>query len=59
VLHGSDDVLVSPQAGKDTAAHIKDAELCIVQGMGHDLPPSLYAFVAGVIADNARRMFER
>lgn len=56
VLHGSDDPLVPPEAGKDTAANIKGAELLIVEGMGHDFPPSLFGFVAGVIADNARRM---
>ena len=57
VLHGSDDPLVSPEAGKDTAANIKGAELLIVEGMGHDFPPSLFGFVAGVIADNACRVF--
>jgi pimeloyl-ACP methyl ester carboxylesterase len=57
VLHGADDPLVSPDAGKDTAAHIKGAELLIVEGMGHDIPPSLFAFVARAIADNARRSF--
>jgi len=57
VLHGSDDPLVPPEAGKDTAANIKGAELLIVEGMGHDFPPSLFGFVAGVIADNARHMF--
>ena len=56
VLHGSDDPLVSPEAGKDTAAHIKGAELRIVEGMGHDFPPSLFGFVAGAIADNACRL---
>jgi pimeloyl-ACP methyl ester carboxylesterase len=55
VLHGADDLLVSPEAGKDTAAHIKGAELRIVEGMGHDFPPSLFGFVAGVIAENAHR----
>jgi pimeloyl-ACP methyl ester carboxylesterase len=55
-LHGSDDPLVSPEAGKDTAANIKGAELLIVDGMGHDIPPSLFGFVADVIAGNARRM---
>ena len=54
VLHGSDDPLVSPEAGKDTAAHIQGAELRIIEGMGHDLPPSLFGLVAGLIADNAR-----
>jgi pimeloyl-ACP methyl ester carboxylesterase len=55
VLHGSDDTLVSPEAGEDTAANIKGAKLLIVEGMGHDFPPSLFAFLAGVIADNAHR----
>lgn len=55
VLHGSDDPLVPPEAGKDTAANIKGAKLLIVEGMGHDLPSSLFGFMAGVIADNARR----
>lgn len=55
VLHGSDDLLVPPQAGKDTAANIKAAELRIVEGMGHDFPPSLFGLVAGAIADNAHR----
>ena len=55
VLHGSDDPLVSPEAGKDTAANINEAELLIVEGMGHDFPPSLFGFVARVIADNSHR----
>lgn len=59
VLHGSDDPLVSPQAGKDTAANIKGAQLLIVEGMGHDLPPPLFGWVAAAIADNARRMSSR
>jgi hypothetical protein len=56
-LHGADDPLVPPEAGKDTASNINGAEMLIVEGMGHDLPPSLFGFVAGAIADNARRMF--
>jgi pimeloyl-ACP methyl ester carboxylesterase len=56
VIHGSDDLLVSPEAGKDTAANIEGAELRIVEGMGHDFPPPLFGFVAAAIADNARRM---
>ena len=55
VLHGSDDPLISPESGKDTAANIKEAKLVIVDGMGHDFPPSLFGFVADAIADNARR----
>jgi pimeloyl-ACP methyl ester carboxylesterase len=56
VLHGSDDPLVPPEAGKDTAAHIQGAELRIVEGMGHDFPPSQFGLVARAIADNAHRV---
>jgi pimeloyl-ACP methyl ester carboxylesterase len=42
VLHGADDPLVPVEGGRDTAASIAGAELRIVPGMGHDLPPALY-----------------
>ncbi len=38
VIHGDEDPLVSMAAGKDTAEAIPDAELMIIEGMGHDLP---------------------
>ncbi|MFI4974713.1 MAG: alpha/beta fold hydrolase [Caulobacterales bacterium] len=43
VLHGADDPLVPVAAGRDTAANIAGAELIVVPGMGHDLPPALFA----------------
>jgi pimeloyl-ACP methyl ester carboxylesterase len=42
VLHGEADPLVPLAGGRDTAASIPGAELRIVPGMGHDLPPALY-----------------
>jgi pimeloyl-ACP methyl ester carboxylesterase len=42
VLHGADDPLVPVAGGRDTAANISGAELRIIPGMGHDLPPALY-----------------
>ncbi|HVN01237.1 MAG TPA: alpha/beta hydrolase [Caulobacteraceae bacterium] len=42
VLHGADDPLVPVAGGRDTAATIPGAELRIVPGMAHDLPPALY-----------------
>ena len=59
VLHGADDPLVPAEAGQDTAANIQGAELRIVQGMGHDIPPALFEWVATAIADNARRPHRR
>jgi pimeloyl-ACP methyl ester carboxylesterase len=42
VLHGEADPLVPVAGARDTAANIGGAELRIVPGMGHDLPPALY-----------------
>jgi pimeloyl-ACP methyl ester carboxylesterase len=42
VLHGADDPLVPVAGGRDTAANIPGAELRVIPGMGHDLPPALY-----------------
>lgn len=42
VLHGTDDPLVQPIGGETTAAAIPGAELRMIPGMGHDMPPGLY-----------------
>jgi pimeloyl-ACP methyl ester carboxylesterase len=38
VIHGSADPLVPVECGKDTAEAIPNAELIIIEDMGHDLP---------------------
>ncbi|MGB8842552.1 MAG: alpha/beta hydrolase [Aliidongia sp.] len=55
VLHGADDPLVPVEGGQDTAANIPGAELRIVPGMGHDLPPALLGTVADAISAAAGR----
>jgi pimeloyl-ACP methyl ester carboxylesterase len=55
VVHGAADNLVPVAAGQDTAANIKGAELRVIEGMGHDVPPELYETLAQAIAGNARR----
>jgi pimeloyl-ACP methyl ester carboxylesterase len=55
VIHGDSDPLVRPAAGKALAKAIPGAELRIVEGMGHDMPPPLFEELAGAIAGNARR----
>ena len=50
VIHGADDPLVPLAAGEDTAANIPGAELIVIPGMGHDLPPQLFAQIADGIA---------
>ncbi|WP_128660257.1 alpha/beta fold hydrolase [Paenibacillus sp. 598K] len=55
VIHGMDDPLFVPACGEDTAASIPDAELLLIDEMGHDLPPELYAVVVDGIERTARR----
>lgn len=45
VIHGSDDPLVLPAGGEDTARSIPGAELQLIPGMGHNIPDSLAADV--------------
>jgi pimeloyl-ACP methyl ester carboxylesterase len=59
VLHGEDDPLVPVAGGRDTAANIKGAELRIIPGMGHDLPPALYATFVETIERAVSRSRER
>jgi pimeloyl-ACP methyl ester carboxylesterase len=55
VLHGAEDPLIQPVGGIETANAIPGAELRIIPGMGHDLPPGLYdTFVDAICAAAAR-----
>ena len=53
VIHGTDDPLVPVTGGKATAAAIPGAELLLVEGMGHDIPPEKFSDIADAIAKNA------
>ncbi|HEX7035106.1 MAG TPA: alpha/beta fold hydrolase [Pseudomonadales bacterium] len=53
VIHGADDPLVPLACGEDTAAAIPGAELLVIDGMGHDLPPALHQRIADAIARHA------
>ena len=55
VIHGEADPLVPVDGGKDTAAAIPGAELLLIPGMGHDLPPALYDTIVDAIARVAAR----
>ncbi|CAN5788031.1 alpha/beta hydrolase [soil metagenome] len=54
VIHGADDPLFPPACGRDTAASIANADLALIDGMGHDLPPALYLQVIEAIDRTAR-----
>jgi pimeloyl-ACP methyl ester carboxylesterase len=50
VIHGDADPLIDPSAAQATATAIPGADLWIIPGMGHDLPPSLFATLADRIS---------
>ena len=49
VIHGKEDVLVPMQGGMDTAKNIQEAQLKLIEGMGHDLPVQLQPRIARFI----------
>ena len=55
VLHGADDPLVQVVGGEATAKAIPGAELRVIPGMGHDLPPALYDIFVDAITAAASR----
>jgi pimeloyl-ACP methyl ester carboxylesterase len=57
IIHGTDDPLVALEAGKDVAALIPNSIMEIIEGMGHDLPESLYDKFVALIVSNTKRRF--
>ncbi len=55
VVHGTADKMVHSSGGRATAAAIPGAELLLIDGMGHDLPPELFE----TFADGIRRTADR
>lgn len=55
VIHGSDDPLMPPVCGQDTADNVPNAWFLRINGMGHDLPDQLTGILAAAIAANCAR----
>jgi pimeloyl-ACP methyl ester carboxylesterase len=55
VIHGTADKMVHVSGGRSTAAAIPGAELVTIDGMGHDLPPELFATFVEAIRRTADR----
>ena len=55
VIHGSGDTLIGPDAGRRTAELVPGAEYLEIEGMGHELPPQVWApIISTVTALSAR-----
>ena len=55
VIHGAEDPLIAASGGEATARAIPGAELVVIPGMGHDLPPGVWQQVIDAITANAER----
>jgi pimeloyl-ACP methyl ester carboxylesterase len=53
VVHGDADPLIPVDGGYDTAESIPGARLEIVEGVGHELPPEIWSWLATLISDHA------
>jgi pimeloyl-ACP methyl ester carboxylesterase len=56
VIHGDLYPIVTLQSGKEVAATIPGSELCIIQGMGHDLSMQFIDRLVDCIVRNARKV---
>jgi pimeloyl-ACP methyl ester carboxylesterase len=59
VIHGSADPLVTPSGGEATAKAIPGAELLVIEGMGHELPPGVWPSVLDAVVGNAEKAHTR
>jgi len=55
VIHGSSDPLIPLAAGQATADAIPGAEMVIIEGMGHDLPPGAWPPLVEALARHTER----
>lgn len=55
VIHGQDDPLVPVTGGIDTSEALPNAELCIIDGMGHDLPRQVWPQIVQRITELTTR----
>ncbi|MEP3225289.1 MAG: alpha/beta hydrolase [Parasphingorhabdus sp.] len=54
VIHGTSDPLIPHPCGEDIAANVNNARLELIDGMGHDLPPSKLPIMVDLIAGHCR-----
>lgn len=51
VIHGADDALIPPEAGRGIAAGIPGASLSVIDGMGHVITPALAPLIVRNVDD--------
>ena len=56
VIHGGGDPLIGPDAGRRTAELVPGAEHLEIEGMGHELPPQVWASIISAVTALAARI---
>ena len=56
VIHGGGDPLIGPDAGRRTAELVPGAEYLEIEGMGHELPPQVWASIISAVTTLAARI---
>ena len=56
VIHGGGDPLIGPDAGRRTAELVPGAEHLEIEGMGHELPPQVWASIISAVTTLAARI---
>lgn len=54
IIHGRDDPLVPLECGIDTARHIPNSHLEVIDGMAHDFPSALVPIMVELISEHLR-----
>jgi pimeloyl-ACP methyl ester carboxylesterase len=55
VIHGDADPLVPVEGGRDTARAIPGAELLVIEGLGHEMPPPVWPRVIEAISRHTEK----
>jgi pimeloyl-ACP methyl ester carboxylesterase len=55
VVHGDADPLIPLEGGRDTARAIPGAELLVIEGLGHELPPQIWPRIVGAISEHTEK----
>lgn len=58
VIHGDIDPLVPVAGGEDTAVHIPNAKLMIIEGMGHSLPLDVWPRIIEAISNHVHQKLD-
>ena len=55
VIHGDADPLVPLEGGRDTAQAIPGAELLVIEGLGHEMPPPVWPRIIDAISQHIEK----